>query len=408
LKVIGFQYVAVTSAGREVRNYLWVPAFFTETGATRLVSIMLRLAFAEVKSMQLEPALALRASTENVAIFTRRLAVMVAAGLPLHGAISFLSETEDGEMNIAAQKLASMLSSGHNLSNSLASMPGVFPPAFVGFARAGETSGKLVPALESFATQLERTVWMRRRVRSAMGYPFFLTVGAVLLSALLLFGIVPMMTPTLQQMNVELPALTVALLDFIHFISNPIAVILMILGTVTLVTSLTFVMSPTGRFTRARKWLDRWILSIPLAQRVVQHYASARILSAVGMSVDTGIPVTRALREASCLASNTVIEDRIIRTCEHIARGEPLEEALVSCAPFARGEVQVLICTSETGHLSMGMNRMAKQAEENLDNTISALTSLLEPMILACMSVVVGTVCIATFLPWINLLESIL
>lgn len=408
MRVIGFRYVATTAAGREIRSYLWLPAFIPPAPATQLVSFMLRRAFAKVTTLALEPALSLRARPDNVAMFTRRLAVMVAAGISLHGAINFLSESEDDDMNAAASKLSGMITTGNSFAHSLALMPGVFPPVFVGFARAGESSGRLVQALEALAVQMERSVWMRRRIRSALGYPFFLAVGAILLCGLLIFGIVPMMAPTLQQMNVELPWLTRALLRFTEVGSHPLVFVTVALVGFVTSTVLGFIMSPTGRFTRARRHIDQLLLSLPITDRLSQQYASARVLSAAGMSVETGIPVTKALLEASCLAPNTLIEERIIRICDTIAEGAPFEEALDAHGAFTIAETQIMICSSEAGDMAGGMTRMAKEAEEQVEATITVLTSLVEPIILGVMSVVVGVVSLATFLPWVNLLQSIL
>ena len=408
MKVIGFRYVATTAAGREIHSYLWLPALIPPGPATQLVSFMLRHAFAKVKTLALEPALSLRASPDNVALFTRRLAVMVAAGIPLHGAINFLANSEDDDMNAAAAKLGSMISGGNSFAHSLAMMPGVFPPVFVGFARAGESSGRLVEALESLATQMERSVWMKRRIRSALGYPFFLGVGAILLSGLLIFGIVPMMAPTLQQMNVELPWLTKALLRFTEIGSHPMVFVTTGLLAFVGFTVMSFILSPTGRFTRARRQIDQLLLALPITDRLSQQYASARVLSAAGMSVETGIPVTKALFEASCLAPNTLIEERIIQICDTIAQGAPFEEALEAHNAFTVAETQIMICSSEAGDMAGGMTRMAREAEEQVETTISVLTSLVEPLILGVMSLVVGIVSLATFLPWVNLLQSIL
>jgi type IV pilus assembly protein PilC len=169
-----------------------------------------------------------------------------------------------------------------------------------------------------------------------------------------------------------------------------------------------FVLSPTGRFTRFRRAIDQLLLSLPITDRLSQQYASARVLSAAGMSVETGIPVTKALYEASSLAPNTLIEERIIRICNTIAEGSPFEEALEINDAFTRAETQIMICSSEAGDMAGGMTRMAKEAEEQVEATIEVLTSLVEPLILGVMSLVVGTVSLATFLPWVKLLQSIL
>ena len=408
MKSHGFRYVAEAHGGREIRSYLWVPGFIKPDWANALVGFALSRSFAKVKSLELEPALSLKASPDAVALFTRRLAVMLAAGISLHTAVNFLSDSEDAEMNRAAEKLGAMISSGSSFAHALSLMPGVFPPVFVGFARAGESSGRMVQALEALAAQMERSVWMKRKIKAALGYPFFLALGATALCGLLIFVIVPMMAPTLQQMNVELPALTRGLLRFTEVGSNPLVFLAVASLAFTVFTVLSFVMSATGRFTKVRRHIDEWLLLMPVTGRLSQAYASARVLSAAGMSVETGIPVTKALYEASTLAPNVWIEDRLIRICDTISHGAPFEEALEMNDAFTNAETQILICASEAGDLASGMNRMARLAEEQVETMIGILTSLVEPIILGFMSLVVGTVSLATFLPWIGLLQSIL
>lgn len=405
--MLAFRYTATTSKGRDVCSFLWFPSFIPPPLAYRISEFILARVFVKVSSLQPEPTLSLRASSDAVALFTRRLAVMVAAGIPLHEAIIFLSESEDEQMNVASRKLGQMISSGNSFAHSLSQLPGVFPSFFVGFARAGESSGRLVEVLDKLATQTERSLWIRRRVRTALSYPFFLALGAILLSGLLIFSIVPMMAPTLQEMNVELPWITKALLGFTDIGSNPLVLLSTALLFLTSFLAVSFVMSQTGRFSRARRYLDQALLELPLSKRLTQQYSSARVLSAVGLSLETGIPVTRALLEASLLAPNVMLEERIAKVCDTIAEGTPFEEALDESDAFSPTEIQILICASEAGNLADGMNRMAALAEEQMETTLGVLTSLVEPMILALMSFVVGVVSLATFLPWVNLLQSI-
>ena len=408
MKKIGFRYAATSFRGRDIRNLIWLPAILPAPLAQVIVRLLLRLAYSKVSEIELDPLLSLRVPPESVALFTRRLTVMLGAGISLHGAVNFLSDSEDDAMNDAAVRLLGAIETGHSLGNALSMMPGVFPSVFVGFARAGETSGRLVQALDCLATQMERTVMLRRRIMGALAYPFFLTSGALLLSLLLIFMIVPMMAPALQQLGVELPLLTRMLLRFTEVGAHPLVFLPVFLLLTTFTSGMVFTMSSTGRFTRARQHIDNLQLHTPLLARLSQQYASARVLSAAAMSVETGIPVTRALADASSLAANVIIESRILRTCDDIGQGVPLEQALLENGAFGPAETQVMICGSEAGDLARSMRLMAAHAEECLESTITSLTTLLEPIILAFMSLVVGTVSLATFLPWISLLQSIL
>lgn len=403
-----FRYRARTGDGKEVESQLGLPGIFPTALAKLLCKRVVDAVFSEVTDFRLDQDEMLRVPMEEVSLFTRRLAVMVGSGVPMHRSLAFLSDSESERMNRAAERLTRYVETGHGLSRAFGMLPGVFPPVFLGFIRAGEMSGRLVKCLESLATQLEKSVWMKRRVLSGLGYPMFLMLGAVLLSGLLIFGLVPAMAPALLELGVELPWLTQVLLDFTHYGSHPIVVLGVAILVFLVGTLVSFTFSATGRYSAFRRSFDGLILNVPILSKIVRSYASARILSATSMSVETGIPVVRALRESSTLAGNIHLENRVLKTCLAIGQGETFEQALEVTEPFRASEVQILICASEAGDLAKSMLYVSKSAEEELESAITALTTLFEPLILGLMSVIVGVVSLATFLPWVSLLQSIL
>lgn len=349
----------------------------------------------------------MKAPPGDVANFARQLALMLRAGIPLHHALHFLKESPHETLGKASGLVAAMIESGFAFSAALERMPGIFPSAFKNFAKVGETSGKMPETLESLATQLEKMEWAKRRVRGALVYPIFLAIGAIILSLVLIFCIVPVMAPTLMELGVELPFLTKALLWTVQALSNPYLVWFSVLYLGFHLGALLFGLSAVGRYTNLRIKIDSLALSLPVVGRLVRRYSSARVLSATAIYVEVGIPVARALLDSSPLAGNVVLENRIRLVCQAVSEGVDLGEAIDIYDVFSRGETQVIACGVESGDLDATFSILGKRAEEEVDDAIDRFTSVLEPIILGGMAIVVGTVTLATFLPWIKLIETI-
>lgn len=407
MSVQGFRYTAVSVRGRRIQNFLWLPGWLPGPLADGLGRFLLTRAYRKLETFQADPLLGLKVNPDQVAIFARQLATMVRAGVPLHQSVQFLADGENEQMTRASEILATQLATGHSFSSSLARLPGVFPPVFQGFARVGESSGRLVQSLENLAQQLERLVWVKRRLKGGIAYPSFLALGALILSGILVFGIVPMMAPTLAELNVELPALTRWLLWITEWGSHPLLVISVGLTMSFFIALVVFLFGETGRYTHARFQCDFWLLQVPVVGNLCRRYASARILSATHVCVDTGISVNKALQDASSMAGNTVIEDGVLKTVRAMNDGLSLGEALEEYRVLSRSETQLLICAFESGDLSGALKMLAKMAEEEVETAIDTFSALMEPVILAVMSLVVGVVSLATFLPWIKLIQTL-
>ena len=405
--VKGFRYAATTWRNQKIRNFIWVPGFFPDGFAKGFAKFLLDRAYRTVQSLEADPYVGLKAPPGDVAIFARQLSLMLKAGIPLHRCLHFLSESPNETLGKASGIVGSQIESGHHFSAALERMPGIFPAAFKNFAKVGENSGKLAETLESLATQLEKSQWAKSRVRGALAYPAFLAVGSVILSLVLIFCIVPSMAPTLMDLGVELPFLTRALLWVVNSASNPYLILFSILYLGYHATALVFGMSEVGRYTNLRTQIDSLLLSIPVVSRLVRRYTSARVMSATALYVEVGIPVARALMDSSPLAGNMILEYRLRLTCQAVGEGVDFAEALEIYDVLSKGEVQVVACALESGNLADSLEILARRAEEEVEDAIDRFTSALEPMIMGVMALVVGTVTLATFLPWIKLIETI-
>lgn len=404
----GFRYRAVTPEGKTVESFMILPGLLPAGTARWLAGLLLSMAFPKVQRLESDPRLRFQVAPEAVMVCTRQLSVMVNVGIPIHQAIRFIARGDDATLNEALEEMAGMLESGHSLSQAAAKLPGVFSPMFQGYARVAETSGNLVATLGLLAENLEEGVTLRRKVRSSLTYPFFLMLGALLLSGILVFGIVPMMTPTLLEIGVRMPFLTRAVVEVARFGSHPVV----LTGAAMVATGVwayfSFIFGQTGRYTMSRRWFDRALLALPLAGRLIRLYTAAQVLSTLAISLKVGISIGTALKDAESVVGNVTLAERLGASRRSLEEGNELLESLELSGVLTRGAVLVIESGAEAGHLDETVALLARQSGEELSDETDALSALLEPVVLIFMSLLVGTVAVATFLPWIELIKSIL
>ncbi|MGE0494916.1 MAG: type II secretion system F family protein [Vulcanimicrobiota bacterium] len=403
----GFRYTAVTRQSQVVESFITFPAFFPSGLAESLARFVLYLSYDQVQKMAPDARLGYRGNPGELMVYTRQLASMVKAGIPVHRAIYFISESDVTPTAEALGELAHLLETGHSLSHGTACLPGVFDPIFRGYARVAETSSSLPEALGMLAQHMEERVWLRQRVRGALIYPAFLMLGALILASVLVFGIVPMMTPTLTELGVPLPLLTRIVVAIAENGSRP-PVILAVLLLVGLVAGFfSFVFGPTGRYSRSRRRVDAIILELPVFGPLARRICSSSILSALGLSLRVGVNLAKAVKDAETVVGNVIIVERMRASRKALEEGHSFGDALLTHDVLPRGDCLVLECGAEAGHLEETVDILARSATDEVDNQLDTMTSLLEPIVLVLMSVVVATVALATFLPWISLIQTL-
>ncbi len=407
MKRQGFRY-RCTGGGRTVESCVTVPGFLPPRVAYYSAALILALTFETIESFKPDPALAYRADSQSLMLLTRQLAVLVKVGIPVHRALEFLSESHDDDLRQALDEAAGLLASGHTLSGTVARLPGVFGANYHGFVRVAETSGQLEATLELLARELEESSRLRQRVGNAITYPLFLMLGSLLLSGVLIFGVVPMLTPTLIDLGVELPLLTRAVVWLAGFGSHPLVMVSAFLILLTSFLLLAFLYGPTGHYTAARRALDRFVLALPVVGELVHRYWAAQVLATLALSLTVGVPLVRAFHDAEGVVQNTALAKRVVAGRQELELGKTLLEALGENDVLPSTQVSILQCGAASGSLEDTVQMLSRQAAESVEAQLSALTVLLEPLALGFMSVVVTLVALATFLPWIRLVESIL
>lgn len=337
-----------------------------------------------------------KVSKSDVALFTRRMADLAGAGLPLDRVLSVVAEQSESAVlsNIAEEALAEV-QGGVPVSEALAQHPKVFNEVFTQTLRAGEASGQFPEVATQLAEFQEKEVQRRSTITSALVYPAILFATAVFVIIFLLTFVVPRMTPmfkTMQQSG-SLPAMTMILLTVTDFLTKNG---LVILGGViaTIVGYRVYVATEAGALMR-----DQAILNAPVLGPVIRKATVSRFSRVLGTLVYGGVPILQALEIAGLAAGNRIFRRSAIIVENDVREGRPIADAMRDAGAFPPVLTHMIAVGEETGDLPKMLTRVSDSLDFEVDNGMRRLTALVEPLIVLTMGTFVGFVVIAVLLP---------
>jgi type II secretion system protein F len=398
-----FAYQALDRSGATVTGV--VQADSQETGAERVRSLGLYpMSLAAAGAQKRERASgAAAASTPfwrgrvgrmDVVLFTRQLADLVSAGLPLDRALTVLiRQSPSAGMRQRLQRVQEEVRAGKPLSEALSHYPREFPRLYVNMVRAGETAGQLGEVLERLAGYLENEVTRRAQITAALTYPSVLIVVAVSAVTFLLTFVIPRLSPVLKELGHATPLPTVILLAITGFITRYWWQMLLgialavIAGRQTLVT-------PAGR----AAW-DAWKLRLPLVGPLLGRIVASRFVRSLGTMLTGGVPILDSLEIARDAVGNVSAARMVDRAREGIRQGESLAEAMEKTEFFLPVVVHMAAVGEETGKLPKMLIRTADSLDFEIDGQIRRLVTLIEPLIVVLMGVFVGFIVLSILLP---------
>ncbi|HLE39750.1 MAG TPA: type II secretion system F family protein [Acidimicrobiia bacterium] len=348
------------------------------------------------------PGFKKKVKSKEVAILSRQLATMVNSGLTLIRALSILEQqTENALLASIILDVRTQVEEGNSLSAALEAHPVVFNHLYVSMIRAGEVGGALDETLNRLADTLESTVRLRSKVKSAMAYPVVVLALIVLIVSGMLLFVVPIFQGMYADLGGTLPLPTRLLIN----VSNTITtfwwiVLALIIGGI--VGFRRWKKTPEGR----RVW-DRLKLRTPIFGKVVQKVAISRFARTLSVLSRTGVPVLQALDIVSATAGNSLVSDAIGDVQSSVKRGESLAGPLHKHTVFPPMVTHMMAVGEETGALDTMLSKVADFYDQEVDDTVSALTSLIEPLLIIVMGVAVGGILIALYLPMFNIASLI-
>ena len=348
------------------------------------------------------PGLGNRVKSRDVAVFARQFATMLNAGLTMLRALSILADqTANKTLAKAVDAARSDVETGSSLSQALGRHPRVFSKLFVAMVRAGEAGGVLDTVLLQLATTLEKQAALRAKIRSAMAYPVAVSglVGCIV-TAMLIF-VVPMFKGMYKQVGGQLPVPTQALLTASRVFGTffPVLVVLAVVGIAGLRRALR---SPTGRAA-----FDRAMLRVPIFGGLVHKTAITRFARTLSVLLRAGVPILESLEIAAETVGNAVVASAVRDVQTAVKAGETVARPLANHSVFPPMVTQMMAVGEETGALDAMLEKIADFYDQEVENLVEALTSLLEPIMIVVMGGVVGGMVVCLYLPMFNIIKLV-
>jgi len=337
-----------------------------------------------------------------VCTFTQQLASMLDSGLPLVSALAAIEEqTENPVFRIIIRDVRNDVAAGTSFSAAVAKYPRAFPSLFVSMVEAGEASGSLAGLMGKVATYFENSVRLGKKVKGAMAYPIaVITLAIVLINVLLIF-VIPKFAEMYSDFDKELPKFTQWVIGASKLLQSNILYI--IVAFVILAWILRrFVATPRGRIAK-----DKFLAKVPIVGPLIRKVAMARFCRTYAILLRSGVPILRALEIVSKASGNTFVEAGVRDMSRDVSQGGQLSDTIAMLPYFPPTVKHMARAGESTGNVDGMMDKAADFFDNEVNTTVDALTSLMQPIIIVVLGVVVGGIVIAMFLPIFNMASAV-
>ncbi|WP_019531240.1 type II secretion system F family protein [Dasania marina] len=334
-------------------------------------------------------------SPADVAIFTRQLATMMKAGVPLVQSFDIVAEGLDNpSMRDLVLEIKNDVASGSGFAPSIAKHPKYFDELFCSLIASGEQSGTLETMLDRVATYKEKSEALKAKIKKAMTYPIAILVIALVVTALLLIKVIPQFAQSFESFGADLPAFTKMVMGLSDFVIAWWMIILVgIIGSV-------FTLKEAIKRSEAVSYAaDKIILKIPIIGDIIFNSIIARFARTLSTTFAAGVPLVDALEAVAGTAGNVIYKDAIIKIKDEVTTGTQLNQAIRASGLFPSMVLQMVAIGEESGALDTMLEKVATHFEDIVDNMVDGMTALLEPIIMAILGVLIGGLMIAMYLP---------
>ena len=336
-----------------------------------------------------------KVTAEDIAIFSRQLATMLAAGIPMVQAFEIVGVGHDKP---AVQKLVLSIKqdieTGNALHQALGKHPLYFDDLYTNLVEAGEHAGALEAVLEKIATYKEKTEALKKKIKKALFYPAAVLAVAIIVTVILLLFVIPQFESLFQGFGADLPAFTQFVVNMSRWLQANGWVVLIIVGAAVFVFSYFY-----KRSRPMRQFLDRMSLGIPVIGPILRKSAIARFARTLSTMFAAGVPLVEAMKSVSGATGNIVYQDAVLKMRDSISTGMRMQRAMENTGLFPNMVVQMIAVGEESGSLDEMAGKVADFYEADVDAAVDGLSSLLEPLIMVILGVLVGGMVVAMYLP---------
>ena len=429
-----FQYIAKDSAGQEKRGTVEAGDRAGAIAAVRAMNLM-PTALGEIKNaapeaqaaapkkgaragagavrkggvdlkmnLHLPSFLRGKVKTKVLTQFTRQLATLVNAGLPLMRGIDVLKrQTRDPQMLEALNGISDGIAAGGTFSEALTAYPKIFDHLYVNMVKAGEAGGVLEVVLARLAEFAEKSERIKNKVKGAMIYPIVVLCAAVGITAFLLIMVIPKFQQVFNDMlgGASLPVITQFVIGASQFVQDN-GIMILLSGIAVFVA-----IKVLGKNEQFALVFDMLKLRMPVTGTLTQRSAVSRFTRTLGTLLASGVPILQSLTITRDTTGNRVLSKAIMAVHESVKEGESMTQPLAQCSVFPPMVVSMVEVGEETGALADMLTRIANTYDDEVDNAVAGLTAAIEPVLIIFLAVVVGTIVIAMFLPMIKIIGTV-
>lgn len=345
-----------------------------------------------------------KVKTKVLTAFTRQLATLIDAGLPLLRGLDVLRKGEkNATLKRTLQQLAESVEGGSTFSEALAQHPKVFNKLYVNMVRAGEAGGVLDVTLSRLADFQEKAQKIKNKVITAMVYPTVVIVVALGIVTFLMIVVIPKFQEIFTDLleGKPLPPLTLFVLACSNLVKNRFPLV------AGCVVAIWFSIKGIGKTVKGRYYLDKLKLNAPVFGQLIRKVGIARFTRTLGTLIASGVPILQALNIVRETSGNAVIAKAVSQIHDSVKEGERIVQPLEASGVFPAMVVSMVDVGEETGALPDMLMKVADVYDDEVDNAVGAITSLLEPIMIVILAVIVGTIVIAMFLPLINVISQL-
>ncbi len=331
----------------------------------------------------------------DIAIFARQLATMMKAGVPLTQSFEIVADSLDNpSMKELVLKLKVDIESGSNFASALRKHPRYFDDLFCSLVEAGEQAGALETMLERVATYKEKSELLKAKIKKAMKYPMAVIIVAFIVTVILLVKVVPVFADLFHSFGAELPAFTQFVVNLSDWMKKWWIIVIVVVGLLVIAFS-----ESKKRSKKFRDFLDRATLKAPIFGNIAYQAIIARFSRTLSTTFAAGVPLLEALDSTAGATNNVVYYDATQKIKQDVATGQQLQFAMRSTNLFPSLAIQMVGIGEEAGSLEEMLDKVATYYENEVDNAVDGLTSLMEPLIMAVLGVLVGGLVVAMYLP---------
>lgn len=396
-----FTYVARESGtGREIRSSL--EAQSEQAAIAALLNRNLLVVSIQEKLGRKGKTAGGKVALSDLVVFTRQLATMIDAGLAMVQSLQALAEqTTNKVMRDVIKDVCTRVEGGDSFSEALVKHPKVFNKLYCCMVAAGERGGLLAEILARLATYLENTARLRKKVKSAMMYPTVVTVVAIGITIFLLVKVVPVFGDVYKGFGAKLPGPTQWLINFSNAVREYLLYILP--ATIGVIYGwLAYIKTKTGR-----EFWDRTRIKLPIFGQIAHKICLARFTRTLASLIRSGVPILEVLQIVSNTCGNVIMEKAIRTSAADIEKGESISSSLSKHPIFPSMIIRMITAGEQTGKIEQMLERISNFLDEEIESTLSGLTSLIEPLLIVFLGVTVGGIAICMFLPIFKMSELI-